>query len=184
MTSVIEKSPGTSRFAWRRPRWRPGSAAAVIVTAGADGLHANWASAGNLRNDLGNLLVRNAAGVHQPKGEWWVYRPARHPRRGLGRPVVGQAQKPMPGQRRRGVVLRHHQDELLDRQRWPIRTEAHKAIFGYIEGWYSTHRLHSSLGYVSPVAYEATDGPGSPTTLIDPVCQNGSIPVGEQSSIR
>ncbi|MFE9751076.1 RICIN domain-containing protein [Saccharothrix saharensis] len=47
---------------------------ARLERAGADGLRANWASAGNLHNDLGNLLVRNSAGVHQPKGEWWVYR--------------------------------------------------------------------------------------------------------------
>ncbi|HSH60353.1 MAG TPA: IS3 family transposase, partial [Acidimicrobiales bacterium] len=25
----------------------------------------------------------------------------------------------------------------------------------YIEGWYNTRRLHSSLGYVSPAEYEA-----------------------------
>ena len=47
---------------------------ARLERAGADGLRANWASAGNLHNDLGNLLVRNSAGQHQPKGEWWVYR--------------------------------------------------------------------------------------------------------------
>ncbi|GAA1383977.1 RICIN domain-containing protein [Catellatospora chokoriensis] len=46
---------------------------ARLERAGADGLRANWASAGNLHNDLGNLLTRNASGVHQPKGEWWVY---------------------------------------------------------------------------------------------------------------
>ncbi|KOV83177.1 beta-xylosidase [Nocardia sp. NRRL S-836] len=45
-----------------------------LERAGADGLRANWASSGNLHNDLGNLLVRNSAGQHQPKGEWWVYR--------------------------------------------------------------------------------------------------------------
>ncbi|WP_238412645.1 RICIN domain-containing protein [Saccharothrix deserti] len=47
---------------------------ARLERAGADGLRANWASSGDLHNDLGNLLVRNSAGVHQPKGEWWVYR--------------------------------------------------------------------------------------------------------------
>lgn len=46
--------------------------------------------------------------------------------------------------------------ELLDRQPWPTRTMAHKAIFEYIEGWFNTRRLHSSLGYLSPAAYEAT----------------------------
>jgi hypothetical protein len=45
-----------------------------LERAGADGLRANWASGGNLHNDLGNLLIRNSAGQYQPKGEWWVYR--------------------------------------------------------------------------------------------------------------
>ncbi|OXM65937.1 RICIN domain-containing protein [Amycolatopsis vastitatis] len=47
---------------------------ARLERAGADGLRANWASAGNLHNDLANLLVRTSAGQYQPKGEWWVYR--------------------------------------------------------------------------------------------------------------
>ncbi|MFF5218798.1 RICIN domain-containing protein [Micromonospora sp. NPDC000442] len=47
---------------------------ARLERARADGLRANWAGGGNLHNDLGNLLVRNSAGQHQPKGEWWVYR--------------------------------------------------------------------------------------------------------------
>ena len=47
---------------------------ARLERSGADGLRANWASAGNLHNDLANLLVRNSAGQHQPKGEWWAYR--------------------------------------------------------------------------------------------------------------
>ncbi|MEO3748040.1 RICIN domain-containing protein [Plantactinospora sp. B5E13] len=45
-----------------------------LERARADGLRANWAGGGNLHNDLGNLLVRNSAGQHQPKGEWWAYR--------------------------------------------------------------------------------------------------------------
>ncbi|NUT95383.1 MAG: beta-xylosidase [Saccharothrix sp.] len=47
---------------------------ARLERAGADGLRANWAGGGNLHNDLGNLLIRDSAGRHQPKGEWWVYR--------------------------------------------------------------------------------------------------------------
>jgi hypothetical protein len=47
---------------------------ARLERAGADGLRANWAGGGNLHNDLASLLLRNSAGVHQPKGEWWVYR--------------------------------------------------------------------------------------------------------------
>jgi putative transposase len=45
--------------------------------------------------------------------------------------------------------------ELLDRQTWPTRAAAHKAIFNWIEGWYNTRRLHSTLDYASPAAYEA-----------------------------
>jgi putative transposase len=34
------------------------------------------------------------------------------------------------------------------------RDEARVDLFYYIEGWYNRWRLHSSLGYLSPVAYE------------------------------
>ena len=34
-------------------------------------------------------------------------------------------------------------------------TGLRRAVFDYIEGWYNTRRLHSSLGYLSPAAYEA-----------------------------
>ena len=46
--------------------------------------------------------------------------------------------------------------ELIDRRSWRTRTELRAAIFNYIEGWYNTRRLHSSLGYLSPNQYEAT----------------------------
>jgi transposase InsO family protein len=45
--------------------------------------------------------------------------------------------------------------ELLHRRPWPNRAAARQAIFEYVEGWYNTRRRHSSLGYVSPAAYEA-----------------------------
>jgi transposase InsO family protein len=51
--------------------------------------------------------------------------------------------------------------ELLNRQPWPTRTAARQAIFEYIEGWYNTRRRHSTLGYRSPAAYEATVIPAS-----------------------
>ena len=44
--------------------------------------------------------------------------------------------------------------ELLDRQAWPTRARAHKAIFEWIEGWYNPRRLHSTLGHRSPMNYE------------------------------
>jgi putative transposase len=44
--------------------------------------------------------------------------------------------------------------ELLDRHVWPTRATARSAIFEYVEGWYNRQRRHSTLGYVSPVAFE------------------------------
>src|SRR4028119_1759340 len=44
--------------------------------------------------------------------------------------------------------------ELLDRSPFRTQEEAKLAIFCFIEGWYNPHRLHSALGYVSPVNYE------------------------------
>ncbi|MGW0665278.1 IS3 family transposase [Streptodolium elevatio] len=38
---------------------------------------------------------------------------------------------------------------------WPSRAAAHRDVFEYIEGWYNIRRLHSSLGYRTPVEYEA-----------------------------
>jgi putative transposase len=45
--------------------------------------------------------------------------------------------------------------ELLDRQVWPKQAAARSAIFEYIEAWYNRQRRHSTLGYVSPAAFEA-----------------------------
>ena len=45
--------------------------------------------------------------------------------------------------------------ELLSRCRFASQAEARMACFSYIEGWYNPVRLHSSLGYRSPMAYEA-----------------------------
>jgi transposase InsO family protein len=38
--------------------------------------------------------------------------------------------------------------------RFDTRAEARSTIFEYIEVWYNRQRLHSSLGYLSPVAFE------------------------------
>jgi putative transposase len=45
--------------------------------------------------------------------------------------------------------------ELIDTRSWPTRAGLHRAVFEYIEGWYNTRRLHSTLGYLSPIQYEA-----------------------------
>ncbi len=46
--------------------------------------------------------------------------------------------------------------ELLSRRRFASQAEAKMACFSYIEGWYNPVRLHSALGYRSPMAYEAS----------------------------
>ena len=45
--------------------------------------------------------------------------------------------------------------ELLSRRRFASQAEARMACFSYIEGWYNPVRLHSALGYRSPMTYEA-----------------------------
>ena len=49
--------------------------------------------------------------------------------------------------------------ELLARRRFASQAEAKMACFSYIEGWYNPARLHSALGYRSPIAYETEEKP-------------------------
>lgn len=44
--------------------------------------------------------------------------------------------------------------ELLARRRFASQAEARMACFSYIEGFYNPVRLHSALGYKSPMTYE------------------------------
>jgi putative transposase len=44
--------------------------------------------------------------------------------------------------------------ELVSRARFPSRQAAKTAIFEYLEAFYNTRRLHSSLGYRSPASFE------------------------------
>ena len=43
-------------------------------------------------------------------------------------------------------------------RRFNTKPEARSAIFEYIEVWYNRQRLHSSLGYLSPVQFEQLSG--------------------------
>ena len=45
--------------------------------------------------------------------------------------------------------------EVVYHRRFATRAEARAAIFDYIESFYNRTRLHSSLGYVSPVTFES-----------------------------
>ena len=45
--------------------------------------------------------------------------------------------------------------EVVYQHRFATRAEARNAIFDYIEAFYNRTRLHSSLGYVSPITFES-----------------------------
>ena len=47
-------------------------------------------------------------------------------------------------------------NELVYRRHFASRAQARTAIFDYIEAFYNRSRLHSSLGYKSPLDYEST----------------------------
>src|SRR5215471_14081854 len=44
--------------------------------------------------------------------------------------------------------------ELLNHQEFETRAQANREIFEFIAIWYNRKRRHSSLGYLSPEAYE------------------------------
>lgn len=44
--------------------------------------------------------------------------------------------------------------ELVYRKTFKTREQARKEIFNYIETWFNSRRLHSTLGYMSPIAWE------------------------------
>jgi putative transposase len=50
-------------------------------------------------------------------------------------------------------------NELVHDQDFLTREEARAAVFEFIEVFYNRQRLHQTLGYLSPVQYEATRVP-------------------------
>jgi len=49
-------------------------------------------------------------------------------------------------------------NELVHHVMYEDRDQAHSAIFDYMELFYNRQRLHKSLGYISPVSFEAMVG--------------------------
>ena len=54
------------------------------------------------------------------------------------------------------TVFKTIKSELVWRTAYASRWQARNAIGQYIEGFYNPRRRHSSLGYKSPAAFEAT----------------------------
>jgi transposase InsO family protein len=77
--------------------------------------------------------------------------------------------------------------ELLDRRRFKTQSEARIAIFEFIEGFYNPRRRHSSLGYLSPAAFEdrALDpGAHEPAAVLAPVKERpGNIQASRTASL-
>jgi len=129
-----------------------------------------WATADHLRTDLVEQALRNAICQRRPEPglifhsdrgcQYTSSQYARLARDNQVRLSVGRK-----GQCWDNAVAESFfatiKTELLDRQSWPTKAMAHKAIFEYIEGWYNTRRRHSSLGYLSPATYEATTKPAT-----------------------
>jgi putative transposase len=44
--------------------------------------------------------------------------------------------------------------ELANRRRWATRADARRDLMRWIEGWFNTRRLHSTLDYHSPLEIE------------------------------
>ena len=67
--------------------------------------------------------------------------------------------------------------DLLRRQSFPTRQDARTAVFDYIETFYNPIRLHSTLGYLSPIEYEkTTNEEGRASSLVTTCPQNRGGP--------
>ena len=44
--------------------------------------------------------------------------------------------------------------ELANRRRWDTRADARRDRIRWIEGWFNTRRLHSSIDYNAPIEFE------------------------------
>ncbi len=63
--------------------------------------------------------------------------------------------------------------ELIDRTIFRTHAEARMAIFEFIEGWYNPRRLHSALGYLSPIEYERVAGQMNSSRADDETANSG-----------
>ena len=121
-----------------------------------------WAMADHMRTELVEDALKMAfANGDHTKESFFTRTGAVNTRAGTSptspaqrRRAVGRDEGRVLGQRGGRVFFATIKRELIDTRAWPTRAGLHRAVFEYIEGWYNTRRLHSTLGYLSPVQYE------------------------------
>ncbi len=127
-----------------------------------------WAAADHLRSELAQRALRNALEVRRP-GAGLVH----HSDRGVQ--YACEAYRGLLALHRIEASMSRRGDcwdnaamesffgtlkrELVHREAYATREEAERSPFEYIEVFYNRRRLHSSLGYVSPVQYEESRKP-------------------------
>ena len=74
--------------------------------------------------------------------------------------------------------------ELLDRRRFASQAQARMAVFTFIEGFYNPVRLHSALGYRSPVRYEQEMRADPSSAGTSSLHQSGATPVSQVKRSR
>gem|GEM_PF-59625 len=72
--------------------------------------------------------------------------------------------------------------ELVHQCRWATRSEARQALFGYIEGYYNRHRMHSALGYLTPEQAEQWVT-GHPSVSAEPRDDHGMSDVTTRTAL-
>jgi putative transposase len=122
-----------------------------------------WHTADHLRTDLVSAALRQALAQRQPEPGW-----VHHSDRGvqyasddyqeLLQEYGGVASMSRAGNCYDNAVMESFfgtlKTELIYHERYATRKEAAQALFEYLEGFYNTTRLHSSLGYQSPLEFE------------------------------
>jgi putative transposase len=58
--------------------------------------------------------------------------------------------------------------ELVNRRSWPTRRELIGEVFDYVETFYNNRRRHSTLGFLSPAAFELGTTAGRTTRMTEP----------------
>ena len=122
-----------------------------------------WSLSGRLTRELALSALEMAVGLRRP-GPGLIYHSDQGVQYACGdfQRLLARHQM-LPSMSRRGnpydnavaeSFFRTLKVELIYRRRFRTRAEAKAAIVEYIELFYNRRRLHSSLGYLSPVEYE------------------------------